>query len=264
VIVSDIGDRISNLIRALANRLTAADNWGPEGKKWQVLTSRGPRDVDPPPTFMSIEDILKGISSDAPQNGNGAGGLPGLEGPPGPAGPPGEDGANGMVPTVIHNGETFTVPVDRQALFKLPIDIELGGELEVLGALEQVDAPSASTIGVFVRGASWSKAGAPVDLLGQRFAITPECPGEGTITECSITGIGVGSAVFGVKKANPYPTGLADITGGGDAAIVSASSVDVSLVGWDLGVMEDDVFEFELKSVSGFTLVQIVLEITPT
>jgi hypothetical protein len=137
--VSDIGDRLGTLVRALANRLTAEDNWGPEGEKYQVLTSRGPRDVDPPPTFMSIEDILKGISSQTPGNGTGLPGLPGLEGPPGPQGPPGVDGANGMVPTLIHSGETFTVPADRQALFKLPIDVEPGGDLVVVGALEEVD-----------------------------------------------------------------------------------------------------------------------------
>jgi len=104
--VSDFGDKVTTIIRALANRLTAEDNWGPEGEKWQVLTSRGPRDVDPPPTFMNIEDILKGISSETPGNGNG---LPGIEGPPGPTGPPGPAGdefgdLDGGVPDSVYGG----------------------------------------------------------------------------------------------------------------------------------------------------------------
>src|SRR5215831_1246878 len=142
--VSDIGDRVSTLIRALGNRLTAEDNWGPEGKRFQVLTSRGDKDTDLPPTFMNLQDILDGISSAPPTNGNGS--TPpiaiGEPGPPGPQGPPGVDGANGMVPTLIHAGETFTVPADKQALFKLPIEIEPGGNLEVFGALEQVGEPT--------------------------------------------------------------------------------------------------------------------------
>lgn len=259
--VSDIGDRLGTLIRALANRLTAEDNWGPEGQRWQVLTSRGPRDVDPPPTFMDLEDILQGISSESPGNGVG---LPGTEGPAGPQGPPGVDGANGMVPTLIHSGEVFTVPVDKQALFKLPIEIEAGGELEVLGALEEVNGGAVGTTEALLRGVSWSKSGAPVDLLGQRFGITPEMQDDGTITACKIQGRGPGSATVGIKKSNPYPTGLADITGGVDASIVAASSVDVSIVGWVTSVALGDVFEFELKAVVGFTQVQIVLEITPT
>ncbi len=42
-----------------------------------------------------------------------------------------------MVPTLIDTGETFTVPANRQVLFKLPIRVV--GELIVRGALEQVN-----------------------------------------------------------------------------------------------------------------------------
>lgn len=115
-----------------------------------------------------------------------------------------------------------------------------------------------------LRGASWSNGGNPVDLLGQKFGVTPEMQMQGTISACKILGKGVGSATFGVKKSNPYPTGLADITSGSDATIVASSNADVPLAGWTTPVAIEDVFEFELKAVSGFTQVQIALEITPT
>lgn len=127
------------------------------------------------------------------------------------------------------------------------------------GAL--VNSGSAQKI---LRGASWSNGGNPVDLLGQKFGVTPEMQMQGAISACKILGKGVGSATFGVKKSNPYPTGLADITSGSDATIVASSNTDVPLVGWTTPVAIEDVFEFELKAVSGFTQVQIALEITPT
>ena len=44
----------------------------------------------------------------------------------------------GFVPTLIADGETFTVPENTQALFTLPIDIEGDGILAVDGALAEV------------------------------------------------------------------------------------------------------------------------------
>lgn len=46
-------------------------------------------------------------------------------------------GAGAMVPTFIADGETFTVPANKQALFAMDIDNE--GTLEVDGFLIQVD-----------------------------------------------------------------------------------------------------------------------------
>lgn len=201
-VISTLTSKVQEILDALDNRLTAEDNFGPEGEKWQVLTSRGPKVTDPPPTYMTLEDILTGISSE------GAQGLQGLKG---------ETGATGA-----------------------------SGEPRVL-----------------LRGASWSNGGLAVDLLGQRFGVTPEAQADGTITACRIVGRGVGSATFGVKQTSTYPAGLVDITGGADAVIVTASIIDVSLTGWSTSVLQGDVFEFELKSVTGFTQVEIFLEITP-
>jgi len=56
---------------------------------------------------------------------------------PGPPGPAGASGANGMVPYFIATGETFTVPVFKQALFSMNIDNE--GTLAIDGFLIEVD-----------------------------------------------------------------------------------------------------------------------------
>lgn len=127
--VSDSGDRLSNIIRALANRLTADDNWGPEGKKGQVLTSNGDRPTDPPPSFQDIQSVISGAA--------GQQGEQGLQGPPGPAGLAGADGASGMIPLVIAAGETFVVPENKQATYSVVIDIE--GILDIEGVLALVD-----------------------------------------------------------------------------------------------------------------------------
>ena len=94
--VSDLGDKLSNIIRALANRLTAEDNFGPEGEAGQVLTSRGPGPDDPPPHYASVVDILTRISEADP---DALPSIPGLQGPPGLTGlqgQKGEQGAPGM------------------------------------------------------------------------------------------------------------------------------------------------------------------------
>lgn len=260
--VDDLGPVLSNLVRALANRLTAEDNWGPEGTKWFVLTSRGPRDVDPPPTFMDIRKVILEALATPPTDGNGD--IPlGITGPPGPPGPEGPPGSNGMVPTKLLPGETFTVPENKQALYAYPIDAS-EGTLNVEGTLIEVDGAGAGTA-VILRGASWANGGNPVNLDGMIKVITPKMQVAGTITGGYIIGQGVGSASWGVKKCaeGVYPGGLADITGGTDPAIVVASIIDISLTGWSTAVLEGDIFEFELKSASDFTQVEIVLEITP-
>lgn len=108
-IISSVTEKLKEIINALSNRLTAQDNWGPEGEVGQVLTSRGPRDVDPPPHFSSIADILRGIST---QDGAVLAGIPGLTGAvgaTGPQGPVGADGAlfgnlDGGVPDSVYGG----------------------------------------------------------------------------------------------------------------------------------------------------------------
>lgn len=93
--VADLGDKVSQIIRALANRLTAEDNWGPEGKKGQVLTSRGPRDVDPPPNFQDITAVLADALKVIPGGISTVPGLEGLQGPKGDKGDKGEQGTQG-------------------------------------------------------------------------------------------------------------------------------------------------------------------------
>jgi hypothetical protein len=61
----------------------------------------------------------------------------GGDGDIGPPGPAGIDGANGMVPYFIPSSEIFTVPVNKQALFAMTIDME--GMIDVEGFLIEVD-----------------------------------------------------------------------------------------------------------------------------
>lgn len=131
--IGKLTDKVQEILNALANRLTAADNWGPEGDKGQVLTSNGPRATDAPPSFQNITDILNSISQSDP---TALPGIPGLQGPPGPPGPPGVDG-NGFVPLVVGPTEIFTVPANRQALFAVPIVMD--GTLVLDGVLVPVD-----------------------------------------------------------------------------------------------------------------------------
>ena len=58
-----VEEAITNLLKAMRNALTAADNFGPEGLKGQVLTSNGRGPNDPPPSY---KDIPSGIT-----HGNG-------------------------------------------------------------------------------------------------------------------------------------------------------------------------------------------------
>jgi hypothetical protein len=127
VIGKDAVQALRKVLHGLANGLTAAENFAPEGVKGQILTSNG---KGTPPSY---QDILGGIS-----NGGAKGekGEKGDMGPTGPVGPTGPSGANGMVPTYIAEGDSFTIPVDRQALFAL--DIVVDGTLVVDGFLVEV------------------------------------------------------------------------------------------------------------------------------
>ncbi len=72
-----------------------------------------------------------------PMGQPGQDGLDGSDGFPGVPGPAGSAGSNGMVPYFIATGETFTVPVFKQALFSMNIDNE--GTLAIDGFLIEVD-----------------------------------------------------------------------------------------------------------------------------
>lgn len=50
--------------------------------------------------------------------------------------PPSSGGGGGFVPTYIADGETFTVPANTQALYRLPITVD--GELIVDGNLVEI------------------------------------------------------------------------------------------------------------------------------
>lgn len=50
----------------------------------------------------------------------------------------GETPTDGLVPYLIESGETYTVPVKKQALFNMPITVDAGGSLVVDGFLLMV------------------------------------------------------------------------------------------------------------------------------
>jgi hypothetical protein len=108
------------IIDALANRLTAADNWGPEGQVGQVLTSRGPGPNDPPPHFQDISGLITS-NPVIRELITGPAGPAGPTGPTGPTGAQGPIGPAGFMPTYIAPGETFTIPANMQGLYALPI-----------------------------------------------------------------------------------------------------------------------------------------------
>lgn len=203
-VIQNLSMTVREIVNGLANRLTAQDNFGPEGERFQVLTSNGDRI---PPSYQDLVDILTGISIQDPE---ALPGIPGLVGPPGPPG-------------------------------------------------SGVSTP-------YLRGAHWSNQEDPIDLGGQILCFAPRSYVNGTITGCRIVGEPVGDAHFGIKKcpvASAFPAGLVDITAGGDAIITADTNVLVDTAGWDLAVVVGDIFEFELKAVSGFTQVQVFIEITP-
>lgn len=90
-------------------------------------------------TFTRIDSVWyesqEGISG--PNGPPGVDGEPGADGPPGPQGPPGIAGTDGMVPYYIASGQTFTVPVFKQALWAVPIVVD--GILLIDGVLVPVD-----------------------------------------------------------------------------------------------------------------------------
>jgi len=82
----------------------------------------------------SVTNIINYIQQILESSGSDGGGGDVI---PGPAGAAGIDGANGMVPYSIALGETFTVPVNKQALFSMNIDNS--GILEINGFLIEVN-----------------------------------------------------------------------------------------------------------------------------
>jgi len=82
-------------------------------------------------TIQNITQVIQRIDFG---DGGGGGGGDGDVGPPGLRG---IEGVNGMVPYYIGPGNTFTVPLYKQALFEMNIDNE--GFLDVEGFLIEVD-----------------------------------------------------------------------------------------------------------------------------
>ena len=66
-------------------------------------------------------------------------GEQGMMGPPGPIGPPGSSGGGASVPTRIAAGVTFSVPLDTQSLFTIPIELLANAVLDVSGYLVEVN-----------------------------------------------------------------------------------------------------------------------------
>jgi hypothetical protein len=70
-------------------------------------------------TFTYYEDRV--WYEDVAAISTGTEGPPGPQGDPGPQGEIGPEGPAGFMPTLINDGETFTIPVNRQGLYALPI-----------------------------------------------------------------------------------------------------------------------------------------------
>lgn len=131
-VITKLTDKVLEIIDALANRLTAADNLGPEGKKGQALISNGDGPNDPPPSFQDISSLVS--TSEGLRGPKGDKGDTGTQGPQGPQGPA---GTAGFMPTYIAPSETFTIPANFQGLFAQTIVND--GSLVVDGTLIMVD-----------------------------------------------------------------------------------------------------------------------------
>lgn len=103
------------------DRVLNADDWNVEREQLNRI-------------LQSLDNRLTAIDG-----GGAGGGGTGEQGPRGPAGQDGEDGAFAACPYIIEDGETFTVPENKQILWTVPIDIEDGGALDVEGILVEVD-----------------------------------------------------------------------------------------------------------------------------
>jgi hypothetical protein len=131
--LAKLTETVKQIVEALANRLTAAENFSPEGELGQFLGSNGPNS---PPSYKDIGESISG--NPALKGEKGDTGEQGPAGPAGTDGPPGADGDPGpMVPLTIGALESFTVPANRQALFAKPIVVD--GVLVVSGELIEVD-----------------------------------------------------------------------------------------------------------------------------
>lgn len=60
-VVRNLEESVKALIRGMDNKLTASENFAPEGTTGQVLTSNGP---NVPPSYKSIEDTVLTILRD--------------------------------------------------------------------------------------------------------------------------------------------------------------------------------------------------------
>ena len=126
-----------------------------------------------------------------------------------------------------------------------------------------VNMPNSSGGGSNVVGATWDNGAQVLNLSGTT-KVVAIAKASGTISAMRVSGDGTtGSATIGVKKCAlaSFPGSLADITGGNDVVLTSVATLDdTTLTGWTTTVVEGDRFEFELKSVSGFKQLTIIVE----
>ena len=114
-------------------------------------------------------------------------------------------------------------------------------------------------------GASFDGAGFSLSTVtGTTKVACPPRNQAGTVALLSIVCEGSGSATIGVKKCavGSFPGSLADVTGGNDVHLSSASEKqDSTLTGWTTSFSVNDVYEFQLKSVSG-TITQLTITLS--
>lgn len=90
-------------------------------------------------SFVKYDGVWYEEGATGNGGGGGSQGPQGEKGDKGDKGDPGPEGPAGFMPTEILTGETFTIPARRQGLFADPIDIAVGGTLDVIGSLILVD-----------------------------------------------------------------------------------------------------------------------------
>lgn len=111
--------------------------------------------------------------------------------------------------------------------------------------------------------AGFDGSGSLLDVTGGTIKqMTPPMHYSGTLRLAAITADQSGSCTIKVRKCarGVYPASLADITGGGNLVLSTATQMlDDVLSGWTKDFSEGDVFELELFSVSGLKKIAILL-----
>lgn len=122
-------------------------------------------------------------------------------------------------------------------------------------------------VAIYRLGAQWTNGGVAL-IAADANVVYVTASEAGTITKATLlTAGGTGSCVVDVWKdtyANYPPTVADTITAAAKPTITSAVKYEsTTLTGWTTSVAAGDILAFKLDSTTVFTLVTIILEITP-